>query len=238
MEETIRFSSESFELAGVLHWPENPLPPVVVGAHGLFASKDSPKQIALAAACNARGLAYFRFDHTGVRPKRGGFFPGDHLCRTGPGYGCGGEHRGDPAGCGAGPGTVRLQHGRGPCACTWRRGGLPGPWWFTAAPARFEPLEDMLRQSGEAQRLPQAFFQESGAAVAPCGKVNFGPLLVFHGNADQVVPVSHGREIHEKAWDPKRLIVFSGGDHPMSHPGHQKVFVKKAAEWFAAYLKE
>jgi alpha-beta hydrolase superfamily lysophospholipase len=61
-------------------------------------------------------------------------------------------------------------------------------------------------------------------------------VLVFHGDADDVVPVSEGRSIHEHAGDPKRLVVFEGGDHVMSNPEHQEVFARETVGWFRQYL--
>ena len=69
----ITFLSDGFELHGTLHLPAAERPPVVIGSHGLLSSSSSPKQIALARACTAAGIAYFRFDHRG-RGKSEGVF--------------------------------------------------------------------------------------------------------------------------------------------------------------------
>jgi pimeloyl-ACP methyl ester carboxylesterase len=39
------------------------------------------------------------------------------------------------------------------------------------------------------------------------------PLLVLHGERDQIVPAAHGRELFELAPEPKRLHVFGGVGH-------------------------
>ena len=59
-----------------------------------------------------------------------------------------------------------------------------------------------------------------------------GNLLVFHGDADEVVPVAHAHEIIRLAAGPKRLIIQKNGDHPMSDPRHQQAFIREAALWF------
>ena len=69
----ITFTSNGLSLRGILHHPSIPMPPVVIGSHGLFSSGNSPKQIALAKACNARGIAFFRFDHRGCGQSEGVF---------------------------------------------------------------------------------------------------------------------------------------------------------------------
>ena len=71
MEMQVDFTADRFNLRGTLHLPEVPSPPVVIGCHGLLSDRSSPKQIALAEACNALGLAFFRFDHRGCGESAG-----------------------------------------------------------------------------------------------------------------------------------------------------------------------
>ncbi len=69
----IQFLSETFWLKGYLHLPPVVKPPFVIGSHGLFSDKDSPKQIELARHCNQRQMAYFRFDHRGCGESKAPF---------------------------------------------------------------------------------------------------------------------------------------------------------------------
>jgi fermentation-respiration switch protein FrsA (DUF1100 family) len=39
------------------------------------------------------------------------------------------------------------------------------------------------------------------------------PLLVLHGDADRIIPVSQGQSLFDAAAEPKRLIVYPGGRH-------------------------
>jgi hypothetical protein len=39
------------------------------------------------------------------------------------------------------------------------------------------------------------------------------PLLVIHGDRDEIVPVSHGRALFEAAAEPKSLHVVPGAGH-------------------------
>ena len=71
--EPLAFVSDGLTLQGVLHLPDRLPAPFVVGCHGLFADKESPKQQALAAACCEKGLAFFRFDHRGCGKSDGDF---------------------------------------------------------------------------------------------------------------------------------------------------------------------
>ncbi|MEM9011982.1 MAG: alpha/beta hydrolase [Pseudomonadota bacterium] len=50
---------------------------------------------------------------------------------------------------------------------------------------------------------------ESAAAIAGIE----APLLLLHGDADEVIPVAHGRALFAAAVEPKQLIVYEGGGH-------------------------
>ena len=62
-------------------------------------------------------------------------------------------------------------------------------------------------------------------------------VLIFHGQADDVVPVSHAREIYRLAREPKKIIIQEHGDHPMSNPQHQQEFIRQTSLWFKQRLK-
>jgi hypothetical protein len=63
-------------------------------------------------------------------------------------------------------------------------------------------------------------------------------ILIFHGETDDVVPVSHAEEIYNLVKRPKQLIKQKQGNHSMSDKAHQKVFVREAALWFKKWLAE
>jgi dipeptidyl aminopeptidase/acylaminoacyl peptidase len=48
-------------------------------------------------------------------------------------------------------------------------------------------------------------------------KISPRPLLLMHGDQDEVVPVQHARLLFEKAGDPKELLIFPGGGHRLRH---------------------
>ena len=59
-------------------------------------------------------------------------------------------------------------------------------------------------------------------------------IHIFHGEKDEIVPLSHARVLHAQASEPKRLTVQLGGDHRMSDPGHQKAFIRDSVGWFTS----
>ena len=50
---------------------------------------------------------------------------------------------------------------------------------------------------------------ESVRKVASIGS----PLLVVHGSADQLIPLSLGRKLYQAAQEPKRFVLVQGGSH-------------------------
>ncbi len=61
-------------------------------------------------------------------------------------------------------------------------------------------------------------------------------IHIFHGEEDEIVPLSHARMLHAQASDPKKLTVQLGGDHRMSDTGHQNAFIRQSVKWFAKSL--
>lgn len=39
------------------------------------------------------------------------------------------------------------------------------------------------------------------------------PVMVVHGDADEIIPVSHGLKLHKAAPEPKRLLIYEGAGH-------------------------
>ena len=232
----ISFFSDGFKLKGYLHLPSTNRPPVVIGSHGLYSSSSSPKQIALADQCNRFGIAYFRFDHRGCGSSEGKFEEVTSLearCRdladavvvitgtsdTGDRFGLFGSSMG---------GTV----------CLNVAGELGADTLVTfAAPIRSRILENGLPLS-ENSDTPGFFldtqkrrFDISDRLPVICN------ILVFHGEADDVVPISHAEEIFNLVKQPKKLIKQKQGDHPMSNETHQRTFIREASLWFNQGLK-
>jgi fermentation-respiration switch protein FrsA (DUF1100 family) len=57
------------------------------------------------------------------------------------------------------------------------------------------------------------------------------PLLVLHGERDEIVPLSHGRALFESASEPKRMHVFPGLGHNDLVPLAGTEFARVTASW-------
>jgi len=231
----ISFFSDGFKLKGFLHLPPSNRPPVVIGSHGLYSSSSSPKQIELAERCNQFGIAYFRFDHRGCGSSEGTFEEVTSLVArctdladavavvigstdTSPRFGLFGSSMG---------GTV----------CLNVAGSLGADALVTfAAPIRSRLLNTDSPGSAMSD-APGIFLDAQKHAFDITDRLSeISNILIFHGDADDVVPVSHAEVIYQLAKQPKKLIKQYQGDHPMSDEAHQKIFIEQATLWFSRGL--
>ncbi len=234
---TIQFYADAFRLNGTLHLPEprpeNRPAPVVIGSHGLLSDGESPKQKTLAERLNKKGIAFFRFDHRGRGRSEGRFseattFEGRindlaaaiSTVSAYPGIG----------------GAIGLfGSSMGGAVCIGVADSFDIETIITlAAPARLESIrvpahimEDPLFKDMTPEQM----------AFDIADKLEkISNILIFHGDADEVVSFENALEIYENTATPKRLVRFPGGDHAISRPDYQAQFIDEAVEWFAAAL--
>jgi dipeptidyl aminopeptidase/acylaminoacyl peptidase len=62
------------------------------------------------------------------------------------------------------------------------------------------------------------------------------PLLVIHGDADNLVPVENALNIYGKAIEPKRLEIIEGGGHSLDESNHMEQMVSLTFNWIKQYL--
>jgi alpha-beta hydrolase superfamily lysophospholipase len=231
----LSFMADGFTLRGTLHLPKSPLPPVVIGCHGLLSDRRSPKQIALAEACNRLGLAFFRFDHRGCGESEGRLEEVTSLESRASDLLQAMEHLGRRTDLGKRIGIFGSSMGGAVGLRVASQREVAALVVF-AAPVRSRPLKAVARAPAgnlETVRMAAVLGEEFelGPALARIRNV-----LVFHGEADAVVPFSHGHEIFRCAAEPKRLIIQQNGDHLMSDPRHQEEFIGEASLWLSKGL--
>ncbi len=220
--QTIAFKSDQYLLKGSLHLPENELPPVVIGCHGLAANRQSPKQIGLAKACCRQGIAYFRFDHRGCGDSQGRFASVTTLearCR-------------DLLGAIQRIRSMNQFNGKiglfgsslGGTVCL----SVAGSEEITAIVTFAAPLH---------HRLPHTDEHHVNLIFDIRNKIRgINNIHIFHGEHDAVVPLAHARNLYAESALPKRLTVQPAGDHRMSDPHHQTAFIRDSTDWFKASL--
>lgn len=223
-------------LRGVLHHPGTEKPAVVVGCHGLFSDGNSPKQIALAQKLNGLGIAFLRFHHRGCGASEGDFSEVTSL-------------EGRVRDLTAAVGMLRERADIGDTVGLFGS-SMGGAVCLSAAPdldvSAVVAVAAPVRIVSDDAAMKA--IERSGTAVDPAfyrrrltfdlsGRLSrLHHILVFHGEADDIIPVANAREILRNARDPKRLILQKGGDHRISDPRHQEEFMREAVRWFDRYL--
>ena len=232
----ISFLSDNFTLEGTLHLPLTDALSTVIGSHGLFSSGDSPKQIALAQKCITRGIAFFRFDHRGCGRSQGGYDMVTSLESRIRDLQCAIQLIRDRHDTGNGIGLFGSSMGG--TVCLALAGSLHIKALVTvAAPVDSNAVNIALSHAGDGKSpeyLPGKntfHFDISGhlAGIRNC--------LIFHGENDDVVPVSHAKRIYRHVRGARKLIIQKSGDHRMSSYNHQQEFISRATDWFARHLK-
>lgn len=222
-------------VSAVLHLPPGEeRAACIVACHGLGASKESDKYLLLGEACTAAGLALARFDFRGSGESEGlleaettvasrvddvlavvAFL--SRSSRLDRRVGLLGSSLG---------GFVAL-HARAALG-----GAIPVVTWN--APARLASLAS--RVAFEDTGLGKPFLAEFATgrhAEAPSG---LDRHLVIQSQADETVPLAHGRDLHARAREPRDLVVIPGADHRITDPGHRREAVARSLAWFAAHL--
>ena len=218
--------SDSFLLNGILHIPAVEKGPVIIGSHGLLSSGNSPKQIELARRCNDFGIAFFRFDHRGCGKSEGVFKEVTSLD----------ARRNDILNAIE---TIRSQGYIGSKIGLFGS-SMGGAACISAAVATkidsmvvsAAPLKSRMIKR-PAEKEDKVEYDEKKLSFNISGKLSgINHILIFHGDADQVVPISNAVELYEKAGNTKKLIIQKNGDHMMSDKAHQEEFIREAGLWF------
>ena len=213
----VLFKSDGLTLKGLLHLPDAARPPLVIGCHGLLSTGESPKQIALADRCTDAGIAYFRFDHRGCGASEGVFETDTSL----------------PGRCNDLASALQTIQARD---IVGDKVGLFGSSMGGAVCLSFASVHPVASVITVA-----ALYQSSGIIDQPQMNLAFDlsknlsklqNILIFHGDKDEVVPVSHAKTIYECAQPPKKLILQKDGDHRMSNQRHQDAFIRDAVDWY------
>jgi fermentation-respiration switch protein FrsA (DUF1100 family) len=71
---------------------------------------------------------------------------------------------------------------------------------------------------------------EAIAAISP------RPLLLIHGSADSLIPVSHAHELFTTAHEPKQRWIIEGAEHCGGYFADRVGYVGRVAEFFRQYL--
>ncbi|MEM3732644.1 MAG: alpha/beta fold hydrolase [Candidatus Bathyarchaeia archaeon] len=69
-----------------------------------------------------------------------------------------------------------------------------------------------------------------------CIKNLTSPILIIHGESDEVAPVEHAYKLFKAAKEPKRIEIIKGANHTFSNIEHLNKVVELSLSWFKVYL--
>ncbi len=233
----IEFCSQNFLLKGVLHLPGVKNPPLVVGSHGLEGSKDSAKQKILSKFLVQNNIAFFRFDHRGCGESQGDFVKDTSLAKRTFDFINAIKHILSLKKTSSNLAVFGSSMGGATCINAWDKLlqmdlNLCGAV-LCSAPAKSRTIENIpTNANGNRPALPLSFFKDNLLFNIMDKAGSLSNILIFHGDADEVVPISNATDIYTLANEPKRLIIHKNGDHQMTSKKDQAEFEIEAIAWF------
>ena len=249
-EETLTFrNGRGDTLSGVLHHPPTKPNGAVILCHGMDSNKNSEKLILLARELADRGILALRFDFAYVGESSGKF---EDLTYSGEvedlkaAYDTVGDRRpGKTAVLGSSMGgTVALLFAAAEPAVA--------ALVTVAAPVHPENFPKTLLSAAQLQD-----WRERGFTIFNGRRLNVSlledlerlnvfeaarrvtcPVLILHGDADEVVPVKEAYELHECLSGAKRLSILHGTDHRFSDPVLMRRAIDEALEWLTTHVRD
>lgn len=233
--EPVSFMSDGLKLKGMLHLPSDNDPPCVIGSHGLLSNGNSPKQIALANQLNQRGIAYFRFDHRGCGESEGIFKEDMTFEKRSKDLENAILFIKNRQGIGERMGLFGSSMG-GASVISVAAIFTPAAIVILASPVRLSAINTTPENLATLPLSDPASLETKLDFNLTTRLHHLKNILIFHGETDQVVPVSNADEIFRCAQHPKKLIIQKKGDHQMSNTLHQLEFMRESTKWFAERL--
>jgi len=253
----VSFYNEGQKIIGVVHRPDGPPAaryPAVVICHGFTGQKVEPHRIFVKTAekLAAQGYLALRFDFRGSGDSEGEFHEMtvegeisdaikavDYLVAAEPV---------DPERIG----VVGLSMGGAVAACLTGRDRRIKATVLWAAVADFEMMGTGARFSNSpwvaefdawdyGGNLVGRRHVESAVQVRPSEEIKQarGPVLILHGDNDQVVSLDHAhlyRGSLAQAGVPHELTIVPGGDHTFNSYPWERQVIEATAAWFAKHL--
>jgi len=249
-EERISFTnSHGDTLSGVLHHPARGASRgAVILCHGMESNKDSDKLVLLSRALAQRGVMVLRFDFRYVGKSSGRF---EDI-----------TYSGEVEDLKAAHALVQSRNPGGKTAILGSSMGGTVALLFAAQqpslaalvtvaapihPERFPsrvltPAQaDEWRARGfthyNGQRLNLSLLDDLESLDVPLAvKKITCPVLILHGDKDEVVPVEEAYEINACLTNSKRLSILPGTDHRLSDPAVMRRAIAEALEWLTQHV--
>ncbi|BBO76370.1 alpha/beta hydrolase [Desulfosarcina widdelii] len=247
MERQIHFDNHLGEtLAGTLHEPDGPPLAAVVAGHCFTCSRHTGILRRICTSLCDAGFMALRFDFSGNGQSQGSFEQStwskqvlemeaaiDLVQQHGVQWiGLAGHSLGAAI-------ALLTAHRQAAVSAVCRVAGRTSP---TRAMHFLTPdQQTTLSEAGRVEftsrgrnlSLNSDFFDDAGRhdleATTRALKV---PMLVVHGDRDEIISVSEAHLAKEANPDHVELVIVSGGDHMLALPEHQKQVSRTVTEWF------
>jgi dipeptidyl aminopeptidase/acylaminoacyl peptidase len=231
--EKVSFQSEGQKIAGILHLPDQDIPPCVVASHGLLSSKDSEKYIALGERISGEGKAMLRFDFRGIGESEGRM-EDDTVSRRIVDLGSAIAFVKSYAGMGNRIGLLGSSLGG---YVSLIRASMENDIRAVVIWATPFHLDDLRSKGTEENPLPgEAFFEDLPRHRLLPLLPKVSNCMVIHGEKDELVPVDQAWEIFHSLGAPKEIRVIEEADHRLTNPSHRHRAIELTTEWFKKYL--
>ena len=236
-------------IAGTLHEPARPgSGGAVILCHGMESNRHSEKLIFLAEQLAQRGMHALRFDFRYVGESSGKF---EDITYSGEvedlraafelmGKSCGGKIAIFGSSMG---GTVALIFAaQEPAVAALATVAAPlHPENFPRrilSPAGLKRWRELGYTVFNGQRLNITLLNDlENVDVAGAARQIHCPVLILHGDADEVVPVAEAHELSACLKCSKRLVILKDGDHRLSNPAIMQRAADEALAWLADHVK-
>ena len=246
MEQQVHFFNHKDEkLAGTLHRPPGPTADGIIWAHCFTCSRHTTILREICSQLARENFMALRFDFSGNGQSEGVFNESTYskqiaeiasaaafMATQGVAWlGLAGHSMGAAIAVLA---AARMASARAVCALAGRFSGSRAAQYLS------QRQRDELQNSGRvafssrgrALELTQAFFADAHQYdLLQTVKSLPAPLLVIHGDDDQIVPVQEAHAAHGANPRTSRLEIIPGADHMFSRPEHRQQAVQLVVEW-------
>ncbi len=112
----------------------------------------------------------------------------------------------------------------------WAREGEAAAAVVWSTPGDFAALAQKWEEAGERDMDP-VFFDDLSRVDLAATVAGLAPVLLVHGEEDEVVPVAQAHLLLSRLGPLSRLVVIHGADHRLSVPGALETALQETLAW-------